>query len=86
MRRSKIATPLDSAYEDRQRDVIDEAMFKRKGSQWREEMQDIEIELENLREATETYHDEELPLLELAQVAHGQYLAANPEKQAKIFK
>jgi site-specific DNA recombinase len=66
--------------------VIDETMFKRKGSQWREDMQDIEIELENLREATESYHDEGLRLLELAQVAHGQYLAANPEKQAKILK
>ena len=81
-----LQSSLDTAYEDRLRDVIDEAMFKRKGSQWREEMQDIEIELENLRQATESYHDEGLRLLELAQVAHGQYLAANPEKQAKILK
>jgi len=61
-------------------------MFKRKGTQWREEMQDIEIELENLREATESYHDEGLHLLELAQFAHGQFLAENPENQAKILK
>jgi hypothetical protein len=39
-----------------------------------------------LREATESYHDEGLRQLELAQIAHEQYLAANPEKQAKILK
>jgi len=81
-----LQSSLDTAYEDRLRDVIDEAMFKRKGSQWREEMQEIEIELELLRKATESYHDEGLKLIELAQVAHSQYLAANPVKQAKMLK
>ena len=77
---------IDTAYEDRLRDVIDEQLFKRKSKAWREEMQEIEIELESLRKATESYHDEGLKLIELAQVAHGQYLAANPTKQAKMLK
>jgi hypothetical protein len=34
----------------------------------------------------ESYHEEALKLIELAQVAHRQYLAANPAKQAKILK
>jgi DNA invertase Pin-like site-specific DNA recombinase len=77
---------IDSAYEDRLRDVIDEQLFKRKSKAWREEMQEIEIELESLRKATESYHDEGLKLIELAQVAHVQYLAANTAKQAKMLK
>lgn len=77
---------LDTAYEDRLRDVIDEHMFKRKSGQWRAEMQEIEIELEAMREATESYHEEGVRLLELAQVAHGHYVTANPEKQAKMLR
>ena len=47
---------------------------------------EIEIELESLRKSTESYHEEGLRLLEIAQVAHGHYLAAKPAKQAKILK
>ena len=57
---------IDTAYEDRLRDVIDEELFKRK--------------------ATKSYHEEGLKLIELAQVAHAQDLAANPVKQAMILK
>jgi hypothetical protein len=66
--------------------VITEDLFVRKSKIWREEMQGIEIEVESLRKATESYHGEGLWLLELAQVAHGHYLTANPAKQAKILK
>ena len=58
----------------------------RKAKAWREEMQEIEIELESMRKATESYHAEGLKLIELAQVGHAQYLAANPAKQAQILK
>jgi len=52
----------------------------------KKKMSYIVCAIENLREATESYHGEGLRLLELAHVAHGQYLAANPEKQARILK
>ncbi len=81
-----LQSSIDQAYEDRLRNVIDEALFVRKSGTWRSEMHDIEIELEGLREATKSYHEEGLKLLELAQVAHAKYLASNPEKQAKILK
>ena len=66
--------------------MIDEELFRRKLKVWCEEMQEVEIELESMRKATESYHEEALKLIELAQVAHRQYLAANPAKQAKILK
>jgi hypothetical protein len=69
---------LETAYEDRLREVIDEHMCKRKSGQWRSELQAIEIELEAMREATESYHEEGVRLLELTQVAHGHYVTANP--------
>ena len=55
--------------------MIPENLFLRKSKVWRSELAEIEVELEPLREATESYHEEGLKLLELAQIAHQRYLA-----------
>ena len=82
-RYQSLQNAIDTAYEDRLRDVIGEELFRRKSKVWREEMQEVEIELESMRKATESYHEEALKLIELAQVAHRQYVAANPAKQGR---
>ena len=66
--------------------MIPEDLFVRKSKVWRAKLAEIEVELERLREATESYHEEGLKLLELAQVAHQRYLAHPNDKRAKILR
>lgn len=77
---------VDSAYEDQIRGVISEDLFMRKRRLWESEMADVQNQLNGLKSATHSYQDEALKLLELAQVAYTQYLAAPMTKKADILR
>ena len=77
---------LDCAYEDRITGVLDAETYQRKSSTWRSEMASIEEEQEKLRGATESYYEEGLQLLELAQVAYSLYLEHSVQKKAEMLR
>lgn len=71
---------IDAMYVDKLDGRIDEGFYKRTRAQWRDEQERCERDIERHRAADDSYMDQGVQLLNLAQNAH-QFFMAQPAKE-----
>ncbi len=76
---------IDIAYEDRLDGRITADMFERKSSEWRSEQARVRRELERHESANQTYIEEGLALLEVANKAAEMYVGRTAEQKRRLL-
>jgi hypothetical protein len=77
---------LHKLYDDRLKAIVTEDFFKLKYNAIQQRQQEIQSELEKLKQINEDYMEEALQILELMQGMRNQWVRANQEQRAKIAK
>jgi hypothetical protein len=77
---------LHKLYDDRLKAIVTEDFFKLKYNAIQQRQQEIQAEIEKLKQINEDYMEETLTILELMQGMRNQWIRANLEQKAKIAK
>lgn len=81
----KLQRRMDAMYVDKLDGMITEAHFEEKSEQWRHEQADIRRRIEAHEQANQSYIEEGIQLLELADRAHELYSTQPPAEQRRLL-
>jgi site-specific DNA recombinase len=81
----KLETRIDGMYTDKLDAKITESFFEAKASAWRDEQRKILDKIKSLQNASQSYMDEGIKLLELAQKAHSLYLQQPASEKRRLL-
>jgi hypothetical protein len=81
----RIQTALDTLYDDRIERRIDLAFFERKSQQWRDEQAAIRRDLERHRDATESFMEAGVRIIELSQRLHSMFVKQPAHEKRRLL-
>jgi len=81
----KLQSRIDAMYDDKLDGRIDASFFDRKAAEWRSEQNRIQVAIEDHQSANQTYFDEGIKILELAQSAYRLYLKQKPQEKRRLL-
>lgn len=77
---------INAMYVDKLDGVVDTAFFDKMSSQWREEQNRCQREIDRLQEADKSYMDEGVQILELARDAQRLFESQQPRQKRRLLK
>jgi len=81
----KLQNRIDAMYEDKLDGRIDAAFFDRKAADWRSKQDRLITAIESHQTANQTYFDEGIRILELAQNAYSLFVRQKPLKKRRLL-
>lgn len=82
---TKLQGRVDRAYEDKLDGVIEADFFERKSAEWRSEQARLQGQIDRHRQANQTYLEEGVQLLELAQRMPDLFARQGPREQRRLL-
>ena len=82
---AKIQNRIDAMYTDKLDGKIDQGFFEAKSAEWRLEQTRLLRSIESHQRASQSYLDEGVSLLELAQSAHGRFLKQDSHEKRRLL-